>query len=804
MSQQPQYQQQLPQQPFQQEEEINLREEFGKYIRFWPWFFASVLIFVLIAFLYLRYTTPIYQSTATIIIKDEKNSGSIPGLEAFKDLGLLGGMDGNSLENEMGILRSKRLITDVAKQLQLNVRYFIEGNVQTTEVYSNNPIEIQILKQDEEALSGGHSFKIYDKGENGILIFDVLSGKEINADYGNPVDLNFGTIVINKSLSSNLKEFSENSVPLIVNFSTIEAAGTGYRGKIQLNLTDKNSSLIELNLNDPVKEKARDILDQLILQYNRQAIEDKNLVATNTAQFIEDRLAIITTELDSVETGKEDFKEENQLTDIQAESEMFVENASDFNKKRQEVITQLELSSAMLEYIKTDSSSDLLPSNLGIAESGVNQTISEYNRLVLERDRILRGSTERNPVVMDLNNQLGQIRVNVIRSLERMRSNLLISQSELNRQATEMGSRIASVPGKEKQFRGIERQQSIKEALYLFLLQKREETSLSLAVTAPKAKIVDSAYTLKNPVAPKGKIILLAALILGLLLPFLVIFLRNLLNNKVRNRADIEKNTKEIPVVGEIPRIRSGQKEIIENNDRSVLAESFRILHTNLQYLLVNVEEKQKGNIILVTSTIKWEGKTFAAFNLALTLAYANKKVLILGGDLRNPQLQRFVDNARDFLGVSDYLVNKDLKLKELIKTTKHHSNLDLLSSGNIPPNPSELWRREKTGQMFRELEALYDYVIIDSAPAMLVTDTFIINEFADLTLYIVRADYTESKLLNFPVESKNQGKLGKVGYVLNHVQSAQFGYGNKYGYYYAYGEEKPGFWDKLRGKAAM
>ncbi|MGM1057517.1 MAG: GumC family protein [Bacteroidota bacterium] len=804
MSQQPynQPQTQQPQQQFQQEEEINLREEFGKYFRYWPWFVASVLLCVLIAFLYLRYSTPVYQSTATIIIKDEKKGGSIPGLEAFEGLGLLGGMGGNSLENEMGILRSKRLITDVAKQLQLNVRYFIEGNVQTTEVYSNNPIEIQILHQDEEALAKARSFKIYDKGDKGFLLLDELSGKEITAGYGNPVDLDFGTIVINKSFTSSLKEFSENQVPLTVSFSTIEAAGAGYRAKIQLNLTDKNSSLIELNLNDPVKEKARDILDQLILEYNRQAIEDKNLVATNTARFIEDRLAIITGELDSVETGKEDFKEENQLTDIQAESEMFVENASEFNKKRQEVATQLELSSAMLEYINTDSSSDLLPANLGIAESGVNQTISEYNSLVLERNRILRGSTERNPVVVDLNTQLEQIRVNVIRSLQRMRSNLLISQTELNRQAAEMGSRIASVPGKEKQFRGIERQQAIKEALYLFLLQKREETSLSLAVTAPKAKIVDNAYTLKTPVAPKGKIILLAALILGGLIPFLIIYLKNLFNNKVKERADIEKITKEIPIVGEVPRVIKKEDELIKKNDRSVLAESFRITHTNLQYLMINAAEKEGGNSIFVTSTVKGEGKTFVSFNLALTLANADKKVLLVGADLRNPQLQRYFPDSRKQLGVSDYLVSTTMMLPDLVTPSGLHANLYLLASGTIPPNPSELWRQKKTAGLFAELESMYDYVIYDTAPAMLVTDTFLINKYADVTLYVIRAGYTEKKLINFAVDAKRDGKLHDVSFVLNDVKAANYGYGNKYGY--AYGEEQQSFWKKLRNRAAL
>ncbi|HZJ37052.1 MAG TPA: polysaccharide biosynthesis tyrosine autokinase, partial [Gillisia sp.] len=784
---------------FQQEEEIDLREEFEKYSRYWPWFVAGVLVSVLIAFLYLRYSTPIYLTTATIIIKDEEKGGAMGELAAYADMGLFSGMGTSSIENEMGILRSKRLMTDVVKKLQLNTQYFLEGNIRTSEIYSESPIELQFLQLDEEILEiEPQNFQISETS-NGFRMKNSETGAEVTAAFGEPVDLDFATIVINKISRENSETEEEQppGFPLLVTFSPVEKVASAYRQKVQMNLTDKNASLIEITLNDPVKEKARNILDQLIYEYNRQAIEDKNLVARNTASFVEDRLKIITGELDSVETGKENFKEANQLTDIEAESEMFIENVSDFNTKRQEVGTQLELSNAMLDYLKTDKASDLLPANLGIAEEGVNSVITQYNNLVLERNRILSGSTERNPVIIDLNRQIEQIRGNVLRSLQQMRSNLLIAKEELDRQAAIMGSKIASVPGKEKQFRGIERQQNIKEALYLFLLQKREETSLSLAVTAPKAKIVDSAYTQEEPVSPESIIILSAALILGVLIPFMIIYLKNLFNNKVRSQKDMEKAAKQIPVVGEIPRVGKREKDLIEVNDRSILAESFRILHTNLQYLLVNAGDKGSGKIFFITSTVKGEGKTFIAFNLAITLANIGKKVLIVGADLRNPQLQRYESGARKLVGVSDYLLNNSLTLKELIKTSSLNKNLDLLASGTIPPNPSELWRRDRTAILFEQLENLYDYVIVDTAPAMLVTDTFLINKHADLTLYVVRSGYTEQKLLQFAVDSKNDGKLHDVSFILNDVELANFGYGNKYGY--PYGQDGESFWKRMR-----
>lgn len=791
-----------------QEEEIDLREELEKYLRRWPLFVVGVIFCLGLAFLYLHYTTPVYNTVATVIIKDEEKGGMPNELSAFADMGLLGGMSTSSIENEIGILKSKRLITNVAKDLNLNIRYFYAESIPPTEVFSERPFNIQLLAFDEQKFE-----KLAKEEEIEPLVFTILSdstyhlqiedrdfSKKMN--FGESFSLPYAEI----SVTPNLIDLSEAAEKgeIKVTFSTLEDAAANYREKVAVNLTDKNSSLIELNLEDPVKSKAQQILNQLIHQYNQEAIADKNLVSQNTADFIEDRLAIITQELDSVETNKERFKKTNQLTDIEAESKLFIENASDFRNRQLAVETQLELARTMIEYLKSDKEG-LLPANLGFEEGGnegVANIINSYNQLVLERDRILAGSTENNPVIVNLNNQISQIRANVLESLNNMKTSLLIAKKDLDTQEAKIDAQIAKVPSKEKQFRNIERQQNIKEALYLFLLQKREETSLSLAVTAPKAKIVDAAYSSHEPVSPKPKIILLAALILGLLLPFLYIYIKNLLNNKVQNRTDIEDVTKEIPIVGEVPRIGRKESDLITNNDRSVLAESFRILHTNLQYLLINAGDKFEGNTIFVTSTVKGEGKTFVAFNTALTLAHSGKKVLLVGGDLRNPQLQRYETDARSFLGVSDYLINDELKLNELITPSNAHSDVHLLASGSIPPNPSELWRRKKTASLFKDLEGKYDYVIVDTAPCMLVTDTFLINKYADIILYVTRAGYTEKKLLNFALDAKKEGKLHNVSFVLNDVELANFGYGNKYGY--AYGEETESFWKKLRGKAAF
>ena len=787
--------------PRPQEEEIDLREELSKYFRHWPWFVAGVVVCLLIAFLYLRYTTPIYETSATVIIKDEKNGNMPSEMSAFADLGMLGSMGTNSIENEIGILRSERLMTGVAKELNLHIRYFREGDVGKTELFADKPFKVQILNFDAElfaAIEEKEPLIFTITSDSTYIVKMEESGFSKKMDFGEALKIPYAEL----SVTPVFENFSATiEKPVEVSITTIDKAAIAYQQRVQVNLTDKNSSLIEISLEDPVKEKARQIVNQLIYEYNEQAIADKNLVSLNTANFIEDRLQIITRELDSVETGKEQFKKENQLTNIEEESKVFIENANEFRNRLLEVETQLELTNTMIDYLKSDDDG-LLPANLGFREEGVVNIIQSYNELVLERDRILAGSTERNPVIINLNNQIEQIKANVLQSLTNLRTSLRISLNDLNAQEAKIDAQIAGVPSKEKQFRNIERQQNIKEALYLYLLQKREETSLSLAVTAPKAKIVDLARSSEEPVSPKPKIIFLAALILGLLIPFIIIYLKNLLNNKVRSRSDVEAVTRDIPILGEIPKLEKNTPELIQQNDRSVLAESFRMLHNNLRYLLLNTGAKSGGNTILVTSSIKGEGKTFTAFNLAVTLANNNNKVVIIGGDLRNPQLQRFEQDSKSYRGVSDYLINDDLKLNELIKRSSLHKDLDLLASGSIPPNPSELLGREKVKQMFEELETMYDYVVIDTAPSMLIVDTFLIDRFADLTLYVVRAGYTEKDLLHFPVDAKAENKLSNPGFVINDVSSANYGYGNKYGY--AYGQEQAGFWERLKNRAAF
>lgn len=775
------------------EQKANLREEFEKYLKYWPWFLFWMILALAGGFFYLRYTTPIYQATASIIIKEENGKTLNSDLSSYSDLALLGSFNTNSIENEMAILKSRRIMTRVVNALNLHIQYFKTNDIRTVELYNELPYTIKILKTDEKKLQEAKKITLIlaPAGDDVLNVFNPETQKTYRASLGAAINIDFADVVFVEN--ENWKNSLYNSNETIITVTDPDKMASYYREEIRMSHIDKNSNVIELVLKDAVKEKAEDIIDQIILEFNRDAIEGKNLIAGNTANFINERLDIINSELESVETGKEQFKESHRLTDIQAESQMFIQNASEYNHLKQQVGTQIELSNAMLEYLSTSSKSDLLPANLGIEEVGVNQQIGDYNNLVLERNRILEGSTEKNPVVVRLNSQIDQIKGNISMSLQRMRSNLQISQDDLNRQSSSIGSRILAVPSQEREYRGIERQQNIKETLYLFLLQKREENSLSLAVTAPKAKIVDMAYSSGEIISPGLIKVLFGSFAIGFFIPFSFIYVKDIMNNKVRSKTDIESLVKDCTFLGELPKVRKKAEFLISQNDRSMISESFRILITNLQYLLVNATSKDRGIKILVTSTVKGEGKTFTSINLGITLANTGKKVLIVGADLRNPKLQEFLPDNETFLGVSDYLVSDTICLAQLIKSTSFHQKLKILPSGTIPPNPSELLRQDKMEEMFQNLEEFYDYIIVDSAPSLLVTDTFIISRFMDLTLYVVRAGYTEKRLIQFAADASKSGSLPKLSFVLNSVEISNLGYGNKYGY--GYGEHKNNFW---------
>ncbi len=764
--------------------DFDLRAFVDRYKPYWPWFLGTAFIFLALAVTYILYAPKHYTSTATIIVKDEETKGNnkVPG--GF-DVNLFSGLSTNSMGNELGLLTSKRLMLNAVKALNLNIQYIDDDGFIAKELYTNSPIKIQVLRLDEAKLQQAitdenNSYRV-QKRANGLQLVNENTGHVMPTQLDTPISLDFVDFAITEKGNEDMPPNDWTEV--LVRFVTPISVAAAHGRALEVALVDEQATLIQLQLEDRVPQKAEDILNQLVFEYNKEAIADKNLIAKNTAEFIDERLRIINSELDSVESGKESFKAVNRLTNIGAESSMMIQNVSEYNQRRQQVETQLEVTQSMLNYM--DSGTDnLLPTNLGL-ESSATEFVNDYNALILERDRLLASSTERNPLVMRLNEQIDQLRNNVRSSLIAQRQNLTINQNSLQKRAGLIGSQISKVPGQERAVRGIERQQNIKESLYLYLLQKREENTLELSVTGPKAKIVDTAYSSGGSISPSPKVVLGLGLIMGLLLPFAVIRGRELLNDKIQSREDLEKRHKDIPIVGELPIIGKKEAELIKDNDRSVLAEAFRILSANLQYLKVEPETPDRGLSIFVTSSIKGEGKTFVATNLAITLALTGKKVVLVGGDLRNPQLQRYQKNLSKVLGVSDYLVNDKQELEHLFQGTPLNEHLTILPSGSIPPNPAELLQKKRLGTLFADLEQQFDYVVVDTAPALLIADTFLINKHAALTLYITRADFTKKRLMDFVLEAKQTGKLKNMSLVLNAVPLVNLGYGSKYGYTY-------------------
>ncbi|HAT63392.1 MAG TPA: tyrosine protein kinase [Flavobacteriaceae bacterium] len=782
--------------------ELSVREILEQYTRHWYLFIFGVIIAASLAFIYLRYTTVSYLSKGTIIIKDEKSDGGAEELAAFSNLGgFLSRFKSSKIENEIAIFKSKRIIKEVVLALDLNILYESIGTIKTTELYQYKPFQVQYLSINDSLGEFNRTIPVlYFEIENETQFKVYNESKSIDGVYtfGTKVELPFGNITVIPNLDNPTKFKSFISKTISVSYRDLDKVAAVFQRNLSVVNELTNSNVVVISMQSPVQSKAEDFINELVFQYNRDAIEDRGQVAKKTSDFIDSRLEIITKELDSVETNKESFKSSNRLTNIEAQAQLILENASDFEKRQFNVNTQIELANTMIDYMENSSNNDLLPSNIGIEGGDVSESVNNYNELVLQRNRLLKSSTAKNPVVINVNDQIEEIRQSILSSLKNTTNSLKVSLRDLNFQESVLNSKLSKVPTNEKIYRGIERQQGIKEQLYLFLLQQREEAAISLAVTAPKAKVVDKAYSSSTPVSPKKSLIYLGSILAGLLVPFLFIYSRDLLNNKISNRRDIETGISNLNLIGEIPKLKKDEEQLIQLNDRSILAESFRILRTNLQYLFINkLENSHKSNTVFVTSTIKGEGKTFVAFNLALTLALTGKKVVLVGGDIRNPQLHRYLPKElQNQRGLTEYIMDASIKTRDIASKSSENENLSIVLSGAIPPNPAELLMLDRTKQFFEELRDDYDFVVVDTAPSMLVTDTILINKLADVTLYVFRANYTEKRLLEFVNDAMEDGRLMNVAGVLNNVSLSNFGYGNKYGY--SYSDEKPTFKNRL------
>jgi tyrosine-protein kinase Etk/Wzc len=785
-----------------QNEDFNIRETLEKYLSQWQWFALGAFLCLALAYVYLRYATPQYQASTTILVKDEKKGGMLSELSAFSDMGL-GNALKNNVDNEIEILKSRSLVENTVKNLKLNVVLVKHGNIASAETFRDSPIVVDFIRVKPDFYKSRMLLEFIEVGPDRFSLESKLNSEAVPTltknkkeyGYGEIIPTAIGDLVVSKPIR--LKNAIEDNYQSIdIKVSPLDAVVASYLGRIKVNPVSKTSSVVEISITDPIVKRAEAFLDKLIQIYNDAAAADKNFISENTSKFISNRLILITEELEGVEQNVESFKQTNSLTDIESEAELFIAGSNEYNKKSVENEIQMNVVASMLEFLKKSTPADLLPANIISDKGEASELITSYNQLVLERNRILKSATAANPTVVALDQQLLALKANVGESLRRMQSSLTIQKRNLKNQEGILDSKIGKIPVQERQFRVIARQQKVKEELYLYLLEKREETAISLAATAPNARVIDAAKASVIPVSPKKNIIYLAALLLGLLIPFGVLYIKDLLDTKVKTRFDITDKFS-IPFLGDIPR-SSTPNEIIDTTSRTSTAEAFRIVRANLDYMLTQVVEGQAKSIF-VTSSIPGEGKTFLSVNLASIFAHSGKKVLLIGMDIRKPKLNEYVGIA-DPKGLTDYLSAKNVGIGDYITKMRGVESLDVLLGGVIPPNPTEMLMSKKVEELFAQLKKEYDYIIVDTAPVSLVSDTMIIAKHADTFVYAVRANYLDKRMLALPDILHRENKLPNMAFILNDTAvSKGYGYGG-YGYGgYGYGvvEKKKKPWYK-------
>ncbi|PNQ73019.1 tyrosine protein kinase [Hanstruepera neustonica] len=774
----------------------DFRDLIQPYLHRWKFVVLCVFAAIVCAFLYLRYADYEYEANATIKIKDDKSKNKLPEISSLQNYGLFS-QDQNNVLDEIEIIKSRNLIESVIKDLKFNIQYFVEGRIQDHEVYKNPPLNINfsatdsILQKIDTTLNirinSSKDFYIQGLVEENKLLKEIKGSKDIGGDlydFGQGVPTSFGDIIITPNIGQYATKIGSN---IKIKISPINGITSNYKAKLQIE-SNELSSIIKLTIRDNVKEKARLFLDKLIEKYNEDVVNDKNLVVETTSEFINNRLEIVSKELGQVDLTAEDLQQANKLTDLQTQSTLVLQNERENEAKLVAAANQIQLVDYMRDHLaEKNAPSDLLPTNIGINDNSIAQVTQRHNDLVLERNRILKNSSEKNPTVINLTNQINQLKNNLTQSLNSVKSSNEITYNSLIEENARISSRIYSAPIKERQFRDIKRQQDIKESLYLYLLEKREESAITHGVSSPNAKIVDKAYASSAPVAPKKTIILLAALILGFSFPIAIIYLLNLLDTKVHNINDVKKAI-DVPFIGDIPR-SSKKKQLVSKVDYSPKAEAFRMVRTNIDFMLKSIEGRAKT--IFVTSTTSKEGKSHTSINLALSLSFSEKKTLLIETDIRVPKATDYL-NVKNEIGLTNYISDPKLTLKDIIVNLDGNDYFDVIPSGVIPPNPAELLMSDRMQKLFKLVEKKYDYIIVDTAAVGLVTDTMLISSHADLFIYVIRANYLETRQLKLAETMYKEKRLPNMAVLLNNVNHKK---GTGYGYGYGKNPNKKKWW---------
>ena len=765
-------------------EEFNLQKVISTYTKQWKWFVLSLCLAIGVAYLYIRYITPEYEAFAKIkLLDDSENSVSA----AFKDLSLFADKEYASVQDEIEAAKSRYILKNVVKRLNLNVQYFLQGRIHESELYDNIPFNINFIGSDSIIDKVNFSFYIEVLSEVNFVYKINEDDTSNKRTFGENISSYFGGMVITPK-NTDVKDLIGKTIQ--VRISSVDNLVQYYKTSIDIYQIEKQSRILGVSLRDQVKSKAVDIINTLIDEYNKSSLEEKNIKSKKTAEFIAQRIDLIAKNLASVDNNVQNFKTGNKLTNISSEANSYI----DFSAQSEQELSTSRNELNIINYLKKqvgdeNTSFEPIPSNIGLTDPSVGATVAKYNELLNIRQARLKSSSEKNPIIVNLDQELNTLRSSLRQSLNNSSKTIGIKIQNTENQLNRINSKIYAVPGQTRELRDIEREQGTMENLYMYLLTKKEEAAISLTATSPNAVLIDDAYGTPSPVFPNKKMIFIIASFLGLLIPFLFVYIKDLLDTKIHNKEDLEKEIKNITVLGEIHRVSGKNKSLIERNDRSILSESFRIIRTNFDYVKRGRDVEDYNNVVFVTSTIKNEGKSFFSLNTALTMANTDKRVLLIGADIRNPQIHSVLKNQVKSdvskIGLTEYLVDKSILVGETINTYSINGiEIDILLSGKIPPNPAELLMSDRIKDLFDYASSQYDIVIVDTAPTMPVTDTLLISQYAGHTIYLTRADYTDKRVLNFAKDLYSENKLNGMMLVVNDVKQSNFGYGAKYGYY--------------------
>lgn len=720
--------------------------------------------------MYLRYyAVSRYNVYSTLLIKDDKSGQSLANTDALNDLSSF--KSTRNIDNETEVIKSKSLMRRVLSELGLATNYYIEGRVTDKEIYGS-ALPFKVISTSLKDNSAGIILTIYTKAGNTFELQD--SEGRANFKFGQIINKPYGSFTIVATTP-----VVAAGAKVIVRFQNIQQIADSYSRAISIQPINKNASILYLNLTDPIPEKAKDIVNKLMEVYNREAVEDKNLMATNTLKFLDERLQYITSDLSDVEKTVEKYKSSNNLTDVNSQASIYNEQASTYNAQLSEWAIQIEVLESIERYLqKAGDQSSTVPSTLGIKDETLLGLIGQFNQLQLERERMLRTTQPGNPLVLNLNEQLVGLRVKILENLRNIKRGLLITSSNLKSNVGQFQSKIRKVPGMERELLQINRQQSIKQTIYSYLLQKREETAISLAATASVARVLDPAMGGDYPVSPNGQMIYLMSVLLGLGIPFASLYVANLLNNKVHFQQDVTA-VLDVPIIGEIAH-NTQDTVVVTKNSRSPIAEMFRLVRANLNFMTMG----QNNITLLVTSGRSGEGKTFFSINLAASLAITGKRVILLDLDLRNPTVAKKLQFGEG-LGITDYLVSDTVSIEDIIRYPQETPGLSVICAGSLPPNPAELMMSAKFTHLLTELKESFDYIIIDTPPVGQVADAFTISSLINYTIYLVRYNYTQKAWLTIAKNIYRDKMLGQLMLVLNDAKEIN---GNNYGYGYEYG----------------